>query len=179
MGEFRIGRKHAQHSYPEPPRGGTNPPATPFARNFASGPAIETNITIPGVQVPWSAIDVAAPPVPPATSVHIPITPQSTGVIRISGALTIKNKSGVDTVVVLVNPQVGDASLPFPLGDEVSIPPNGLAVIPILAEKTGLTVGVQALVSVLVSSETADVDTISIELESSTLDVQEVLAATG
>lgn len=171
MGEFRIGRKYAQHSYPEPRRGGAS--ATPFARNFAAGPGSETNITVPGVQVPWSAIDVGAP------GVNIPITPQSTGIIRIAGALTIKNHSGSNVVTVLVNPQVAGVSLAFPLGDEVTLPINALAVIPILAETSALTIGVQALIQVLVSSEDADVNQISIELESSTLDVQEVAVATG
>lgn len=171
MGEFRIGRVFARHTYPEPRRGG-GASAGAFARNFASGPASETTITVPGVQVPWAAIDVGSP------GTDVPITPQSTGIIRIDGAITLKNHSG-DSVVVVVSAQVNGVDLPFPLAESISIPTNSFAVVPILAETTALPVGTPVNIQILVASDDSDTDEITIVLESSTLGVQEVSAATG
>jgi hypothetical protein len=50
---FRIGRSRAQHSYPT----ARTTAMFPLARNFASGPKDETDITEAGTLVPWSAID--------------------------------------------------------------------------------------------------------------------------
>lgn len=54
MGEFRIGRKHARHVYPDNSRAAA---LALFARNFASGPAENTTISGGGIQIPWNAVE--------------------------------------------------------------------------------------------------------------------------
>jgi hypothetical protein len=62
MGEFVTGlggaspTSRAQHSYPDNPRASA---LALFARNFATGPKVNTAIGT-GVQIPWNAIDTTA-----------------------------------------------------------------------------------------------------------------------
>jgi hypothetical protein len=171
MGEFRIGFKYARHSYPDPPRGGGVSP-TSFARNFAVGPATDTDISITGTDVPWSAIDVGAP------GVNVPITPIATGIAVISGVLTVKNTSGSDTLIVVVGVAVNNVLLAFPLAESTVIPINSTLAIPFLAEATGLALNAASNVQIVVT--TPDQDGVGqIVGESSSVDVQEVAAATG
>lgn len=59
MGEFRIGRTRAQHSYPESRFGGG---VQTLARNFANGPKLGSDPVIDdsvGTFIPWGVIDSA------------------------------------------------------------------------------------------------------------------------
>ncbi len=62
MGEFRIGmggsNARAQHVYPDNPRAAA---LGLFARNFATGPKVDTAIGA-GVQIPWNLIDSTSRP---------------------------------------------------------------------------------------------------------------------
>lgn len=168
MGEFRIGRKHARHSYPDTRGGGAG---GVFSRNFASGPATETDITVDGVQLPWNAVDVGTP------GADVQITPNVTGIVQIDGVITMKNHSS-GIVIVNIQAQVGSLGLLIPLAEAVSMPANALAAIPVLTEFSA-PIGVAALVQILVESADAGGNEISIVMESSTLSLQEVSAATG
>jgi hypothetical protein len=91
MGEFRIGRKFAQHSYPESRFGDGA-----FARNFASGPPTgegPTPIVTTGTPVSWETIESGAPP-----GVNVPITPHVTGRIRIIATIVVASVAGAGLV---------------------------------------------------------------------------------
>jgi len=167
---FRIGRAYARHVYDERRGGGSA--ASPFARNFAAGPTLTTSIAAGGgTQIPWEVIDSGAP-----AGVDVPITPQSTGVVRISGVISLKNSTG-SAVAAQVEVQVNDVSLTFPNAENATVDADGFEAIPFLAEATGLTIGVTVNVQILVIAGGSDA--ISAVAESSTLDVQEVAVATG
>lgn len=170
MSEF-VGRTGSQrvYSYPEAPRGGY---AAQFARNFASGPATTTTIDIdPGTQLPWDVIDSGAPP-----GVNVPITPRSSGIILVTGVISLKSSSEIDEVVQLLI-EVNGVPLPVPFLESNTISASGFEAIPFVAEITGLAVGVAANVQVrLISSNATD---IGATLDSSTINLQEVPAATG
>ena len=247
MGEFRIGmggpNARAQHVYPDNPRAAA---LALFARNFATGPKIDTAVST-GIQIPWNFIDseptfvfgVAAggvtvtipgdvtgsfangdiielfPTVPVAgpgvvrlvasnpafaagvttfdisapvdvtttvgairngtsNSVDVPITPRTTGVVKIQGVVLIGNETGapVDVTVVI---QVNGVNLPVPTqAAAVQLAATtGLATLPFLAE-TLLPVGVTSLIQVAVAGDGA-----TLIAEDCSIEVQEVSFATG
>lgn len=206
MGEFRIGRKFASHSYPDT-RAATT---VPYARNFAVGPGTVTDVTV-GTPVPWGVIEAIAawgntttyalgalvsftdgntyislaggnlnnqPDVSPAfwaLNSIVPITPRSTGLIRIAGVISLK--SAGDAAIVAVQVRVNGFVFPIPDFEAVTIGSGELGVLPILVETIPLTIGVTAAIEVLVTA--IGPGSVSLTAASSTLDVQEVQAATG
>ncbi len=168
MGEYRIGRKHAAHSYPEPRFTGL---VGPFARNYATGPTDPFTVaTTPGSQVLWSFVAVGAP------GTDVPITPVSTGYLRITGMLSIANPG--DPAVVRVQVQIGGVSLPIPFESVVTLANDQSVIIPIFAETTPTDTRVGTMKNIeilLTSSLTGPV----LFPESSLLDVQEVQVPTG
>lgn len=167
---FRIGHKNARHFYPEP-RGGV--PVT-FARNFAAGPPSDTLVVGgDGTQIPWSVIDSGAPMGP-----DVPITPQSTGVIRVTSVVVVQNISTDPAIegIVQLDVQVNGVSIGIPVAEQFTITINGLKSIQIVAETSALPIGVTSNIQVL----TTLVDGALRVIEgSSTVEVQEVSVATG
>lgn len=175
MSEF-IGRTGSHRVYSYPDRRGGNP-AELFARNFAAGPLLDTDIeTGEGTPVPWAVIESGAP-----AGINVPITPRSTGRIRISGAITVKSVVGVATVSLFVQTFDGVtvSTLPIPLLEENTISAAGFEVIPFLTENIGgalLPIGVPTSIRILLIASESGLSLLSL---SSTIDIQEVLAATG
>jgi len=174
MGEFRIGRSRAQHSYPEARRNTT----VAFARNSASGPAANTPITTgAGIQVPWSVIESGAP-----ASTDVPITPRVTGIIHITGVLTITNPDEADSIVQL-QVEIGDVVVPIPLAENVSlndsvIPVPFDVIVGAGANGPALPVGVVSLVQIRVK-EGGESSISELVQASCTIHIQEVSAVTG
>jgi hypothetical protein len=173
---FRIGRKFAQHTYPEQRR--ATGAVVPFARNFASGPELVQAIAAGGgTPIQWDVIDSgAATPSP-----DVPITTQTTGIVLITGVIELKNVSGspVDAHVEVI---VGGVPLDVPFNEVVTIQgsfADTFAAIPIVAETTALQtpVGVATNIQVLVIASNSDV--LSAVAGSCTLNLQEVSVATG
>lgn len=168
MGEFRIGRKYAQHSYPDTPRGAG---ALSLARNFAIGPNAPTTITTGGVQVPWDIIESGASP-----GVHVPITPRVTGRMLFSGVIQVSNNDDAP-VDISVQVQVQDSTLLVPLVQQ-TVPADGEAAIAFEILSLALfTVGVARNISVLVTAS-ANVDVV-LTTDNSTLEIEEKSFATG
>lgn len=168
---FRSGHEHARHIYPERRPAGV--PAPPTARNFAGGPASDTPISAGGgTQIPWDVIASGAP-----SGVDVPITPQSSGVILIVGVVTVENTSDAP-VDVTVKAQVNGSTITIPATDTFTVDgDDGSKAIRIVAEVTGLSVGVLVNVHLLVIAGSSDAITLS--AGSSTVDVQEVPVSTG
>ena len=170
---FRIGRKFAQHVYPSTGgRGGGA--AAALARNFATGPKSDTEITGGGILVPWNGIDVGASP-----SVNIPITPKSTGIVTISGIITISNSSE-SSFDIEIDVQVEGSVLPNASFFLVPLAAGETIGIPFLAETTptDTPVGVTKHVQISVNGDPGDVDLILL-VEASAISIQEVSTATG
>lgn len=174
MSEFRSGNKAKSHPYPATPRGGG---ALAFARNFASGPALDTAFSLSSPQqINWNVKDSGSPP-----GVDVPITVRATGRFLISGMVSVENTSA-SPVNVQVTIQVNGLSLPVPasarsLLDAAPAENVSTIVIPfttLLA--TGLLPGTAFNVQVLVSADD-DVTTSSIVAESCTIEIQEITRA--
>ena len=176
-----IGRTGANrlYSYPENVRGAA---ASVFARNFGYGPATDAPVAIattPGTEVPWGTRGVAG------VDIHdIPITPRSTGIIRILAMIDVGNVTSAEKhllVQVLLN---GSAVEPEDM--QVTVPPanapeehNGYVLIPILIpEVAGLTIGTTYNVRILLTALTADALTIPLA-QTTSIEVYEVAADTG
>lgn len=183
MGEFRIGRSRAQHSYPETRRNTT----LQFARNFAAGPGETTDVAsgngiTGGTQIPWAIIESVGVVFPPGV-VDVPITPRITGIIQITGVVEVKSSA---PAIVLVQVQLGVDGGALPAGGRSSVPlletvtvDAGGEAIPILVDLPAiLAIGVTRTIQIVVS-DILGAGTVILALESSTLDVQEVPAATG
>jgi len=175
MGEFRIGRKFASHSYPEPRRDTT----VAFARNFAKGPATSTiiaagNLVQPftgGTLVPWDFIESGAP-----LGTSVPITPVTTGIMLVSGVVCVKSTSTADAFVFVQVLLDGDL-VPVPFEAVATIPPDGTVVIPILTEEIEAP-GPTFNWSIRLVAFNSD-GVLSLFMESSTLNIEERPAATG
>lgn len=169
MTEF-IGRTGAKrlYSYPEPPRASA---LTLLARNFATGPKNSVAIGA-GVEIPWNAIDVA----PSSPSPDVPITPRSSGIVLISGVVTVANGGAAQSISITVRVNGVDLFVPNNLLSTVA--DHGQVAIPFLAETTALDtpVGVTANIRIFVSGSNG---TTAVESEASSIEVQEVPAATG
>jgi hypothetical protein len=168
MGEFRIGRRYAQHTYPDTPRGAG---ALSFARNFAEGPGTPTTIDTSGVQVPWAFIESGDP-----VGVNVPITPRVTGRILFSGVVQVTNNDAAP-VTVQVQIQVNGSTLLVPLVQE-TVDANGEAAIAFeILSLALLPVGVTAQIQLQVTA-TADVDVV-LSTNNTTLEIEEKPFATG
>jgi len=147
----------------------------PYARNFAVGLSFGTDpdILTTGTAIPWATIDSGAAP-----GIDVPITPQSTGIIRIHSVVSIKNASmaPVSALLIVV---VNGTTLTVPLFELVVIPADGAGVLPVLTETTPILtpIGVQAMIEIVVFASTDSA--LSFTALSSSLEVQEVQAATG
>jgi len=165
MTEF-VGRtgSHRNYSYPETNRGGS--PLVAFARNYAVG-SKSTDIGA-GIQVIWNSIDAGTDP-----DEDIPVTPRATGIILVSGILTVTNDSGGD-VDVVINVQLDDVSVPVPTMT-TTIPDGATVAIPFLAETEAISpLGDQHFIQIFVSG--ADTELVS---SGCVCNVQEVAVATG
>lgn len=167
MGEFRIGRKNAQHFYPDTPRGGSG--ALAFARNFAMGPGNLTPVATAvdgGTQIPWDFIESGAP-----LSVNAPITPRVTGRILFSGVVVVKN-STLTPVTVTVQVQVNGSTLLVPLVQE-TVDASGFAALPfeILSEAL-FAIGVTRNIQVFVTASASN--SVNLDVDSSTIEIQEM-----
>jgi hypothetical protein len=163
MSEF-VGRTGSRrvYSYPEAQRGSA---LSTFARNFATGPK-----GAPAVagQLEWNSIDVGSDP-----SSDVPITPRSTGIVVISGAVGLSNTSGAP-IIVTVQVQVNGISIGSTF--QSTIPDGSFGSIPFLAETipADTPVGVTTPIQVFVSGAGAVTP-----VDSSAISVQEVSVATG
>lgn len=174
MTEF-VGRTGARrvYSYPERPRGSE---LALLARNFAAGPSSATDIDIAPTPIPWNIVDVGG------AGTTVPITPRSSGIILISGVISIKSTSGIQESV-LVQVVVNGLPLLVPFLQNPTIEANGFISIPFLTELNLATfgsllpVGVAAAVSILVTA--ANADTLQLAVDSSSMTIQEVRPATG
>jgi len=166
MGEFRIGRSRAQHSYPEPRFGGAA--AQIFARNFASGPELLTALDLGGTQVPWNAISSGAAP-----GTNVPITPQTTGVLLISGVITVKNnEAAAQSVRIAVN----GVPVTVPTFESTLVASLDSLAIPFLVEAPAVAVGVTWNIAILVTPSGNNMNLLA---EESAIEIQEVPVATG
>jgi hypothetical protein len=165
---FRIGRKTAQHTYPEARRNTT----VALARNSAYGPtAGDTEIVGAGQAVVWNVIESGAP-----ADNKVPITPKSTGAVRISAVISLTAEAGAAVLAqVRVTPPVGPPVVsPVPLDEQQAYLARG--VIPILITLP-LTVGATSHVAILLTVIAGN--DVFIRQSSSTLDLQEVVPVTG
>lgn len=170
MTEFvgRTGSKRV-YSYPTQPRFANL--EGPFARNSASGPTTDTPIVTTGTQVNWD--DIASTG---AGGVNIPITPKSTGIIRVTGMFEV-TCAGEGEVDVEINIQIGGVTFPIPEDPIITVRPGGGVMIPFVIVLSGFTVGATTNIQMLL---TAEVDSaLTLEGQSSVVDVQEVSIATG
>jgi len=173
---FNRGRSKTAHAYPETRAGANSPPAPlAFARNFAKGPGTEVSqpVLAAGTQVQWGTIDS------PGLNVQdVPITPRSTGVILVSGVVSVNNDSN-NTDVVTVQVQVDDVTVTTPAVQQSTGEggEGGFNAIPFNIEIPGLVIGTQVNIQVLVTAQ-ADGE-ISLNDNDTTVNVQEVAVATG
>jgi hypothetical protein len=167
MSEF-VGRTGSNrvYSYPEPRRTGNA--NLSFARNFASGPKTP-QLATDGVQIRWNSIDVGASP-----STDVLITPLSTGVVLVSGAVTLTNSGATTSAIIRV--QVNGVDFTVPDLSGITVASGTTVVVPILTElsPTETPVGVQTPIQISVLG-----DSIFVASEGSTLNLQEVSVATG
>lgn len=175
MTEFvgRTGSKRV-YSYPETPRTAS---ALALARNFAYGPGTTTSIGTSATPVPWNAIGVGSP------GINVPITPRVTGLVRVSGVICVKSLSGIQESV---NVQVVVNGVPLlsPFFEVPTVEAGGAIAIPILTEidvftngGSQLPLGATANVQIVLSASNDGV--LELATQSSSLELQEVLAETG
>jgi hypothetical protein len=177
VSEF-VGRTGSRrvYSYPEPRFTGL---VGPFARNFAAGPdndggdqpLVVASVTPADNAIDWALLESGTSP-----NVNVPITPRSSGIVRISGVVTVSNSdAAAHTVQIIIG--VNGAVVPAPAGETVTVPANGVVAVPFLTETIPLPIGTTATVEILaVASSNGHLSAV---LDSSTLDIQEVTPATG
>lgn len=162
----RIGRKFAQATYPEAARA----TLSPYARNSAHGPAAPYAVTDSPTRIPWGVLEVGAP------GENVPITPNVTGLIRITGVVECVNGSE-DAEQLTVQIGVGGVLQAVPLeasfvsggdGQQTSVPIQAIF---------GFTVGTTVDISLFVTA--ASSGDLTLEVNDSWLLVEEVGAATG
>jgi hypothetical protein len=125
-----------------------------------------------GTQIPWDYIESGA--VTPDEDV--PFTPRVTGLVLFKGVVVVKNNS-LSPVNVLLEVQVDDAGVVPPILEE-TVTGNGLAAIPFeLLTTIPLAVGTLVNVQVLVAASVNDA--ITLNVDASTIEIEEVLPATG
>jgi hypothetical protein len=163
---FRIGRRSAQHSYPQAPRGAPSA----YARNSAHGPATLTAVTDTPTRIPWGTLEVGAP------GQNVSITPKLTGLILVTGVVECVNNSE-DTDQLTVNIGVAGILQAKPLEANFVSGGGGETSVPIQAIIGPFALGTPVEVSLFVTS-IAD-DTLSLEVNDSWITLQEVSTATG
>ena len=164
MGSFRIGRKFAQHVYPEPRR--SSGAADPVARNFATAKGGE--LAADDNTVSW----VADVPADPVNLTQVPITPILTGVIEISGFVVIVGsaESALEAEILI---SVDGVEVPATMESEAIVPINGMLAIPYMAQVSGLTLNTTVPVTMVINASVGG------SLEGGVMAVQEVPVSTG
>ena len=110
------------------------------------------------------------------TPIGVPITPRSTGIVRVTSVIALNNADSPVAIDVQAQVEINGSPAAFPPITLSTSVTGDTGIIPILAELQ-LTVGVQSVIQILL---TASVDSeVSIVALSSTLELQEVTAATG
>jgi hypothetical protein len=161
---FRVGRKFAQHFYPEPSHPVEAAPT--YARNFGSGPATDVAVaTTPGTQIVWSNIQSGIGP-----GVAVPVTPETTGILRISGTISLAGSG--QSVQLLVG--VNGFPLSVPAFERATV--SGFESISFLTETSAQPIGSPANISIQLIGSATGISVIGL---SSTIDIQELPAATG
>lgn len=165
MGEFRIGRRNAQHSYPESRRGGGS--LSSGGSNFAIGPLDQELVPIVGLEVPWAAISSGAPP-----GTDVPVTLSVTGRLLLWGVVCLKNNTA-DDLQVTVTVRVDGTDL---VNEFSTLVGDGAVTIPFTIETDAISLGThQASVNVACGVDGA----MSLGSETCTIKLQEVAAPTG
>lgn len=163
MSEF-VGKtgSHRAYSYPVARHPGSS---APVARNFAIAESSE--LSADENTVSWIA-DVPADPVNLA---QVPITPILTGVIEISGFITITGNPESDLEIEILISVNGVEQLD--MESESIVPIDGMLAIPYMVQVSGLTLGTTVPVTMVISSSASGV------LEGGVMAVQEVPVSTG
>lgn len=167
MSEF-VGRTGALRLYSYPETRKVSGGIPPFARNYATGPKNDTVIGA-GIQIPWNVVDAGTPPGPG----DVPITAISTGIMIVSGVVTVSNPTG-SAILVTCTVQVDGAA-----GSEFSattVPAGGRASIPVLAETNPGTTPIGATHQIEIA---VDGNGARLVGDGSEVSVQEVSVATG
>lgn len=206
MGGFRIGRKHAVHTYPESRTATT----VPYARNFASTPKEDFALTDVETPIPWDRIDGGAP------LWDAGVTYSTDDIVSFLGFTWISlvdNNTGNDPffspgdwsrntvvpitprstgvvvihgVLALENVSAGAEQVegtifvngaPLLLSISEDLPSGETAMVPFLTQANLLAVGVTAHVEVALSV-TLDGSVVLVQ-DSSTIEVREMQFATG
>lgn len=165
---YLISRRGRGETYPERSLGGGGGGAA-FARNFASGPKDDTPTD--GGRIQWNAVDAGSPPTP----ADVPITCAVSGVVLITGTLTLENDTD-DPIVSDIIVQVDGVSIPVPVTLATTVQPHSSVVISFMFETTptDTPIGVTKNIQVRVGG-----DGTTLLSESSVIAVQEVSVATG
>jgi len=212
MGEFRIGRTRAQHSYPEAQRGGAG--VLSLARNFAQAEKVTVPISDAGTQIPWGFIESVdawdatvtygindivsfdgttwislqagnlnnSPPLEGAgptafwaQNTAIPITPRSSGVVVVTGSLSIDNGEATEQTVAIGILQSGTV---FPVNSPVATLNVDDNLVTFVAEITGLSIGITEGIAIVLTAA-AGITTTALDGNASVVEVHEVIEATG
>jgi len=115
---------------------------------------------------------------------EVPITPKSTGIVRISGVVVVKSSS-VGQEAVTLQVFVNGVMLEVPFAEIASVDPTdtppgfGAVAIPFLTQSSfgALAIGTTALVQIKLFA--TDDDVLFISAESTTIELQEVVEASG
>lgn len=175
MGEFRIGRKYAQHSYPDTRRDTT----LPLARNFAVGPPVKTSVTPnpSGFPIPWSVIESEGAVGPGV--VNVPITPTTSAIAQVSGVITITNNGAASATAQVLVQTVGPGSFVFaPENEFETIAPGATVAIPVSTLGTNVS-PIDSTVSLQLLIVASPGSSLQLVENSTTFGIQEVPAATG
>lgn len=176
MGHLIGKGRSARETYPRSPAAGGGGSGSAFASNAASGPASLPNDVVPlGTLVPWSAIASGATP-----TVAIPIHPAVTGRMRISGSVGIVNAS-VDALPLSVQ-LVIDGTTFFGTFQQATLETAGTSEVQIpflyeLFEGASLSLGAHTI-GIIVKS-VGSLTTANIRVQTCSIDIQELPAATG
>jgi len=165
---FRIGRKHASHVYPQS-KGAPPTPSAALARNYAFGPAQDTALASTGTQVPWQLIEAGG------SGTDIPITPTTSGRIRVSAMLTVVNNAE-GWVELSVQAMLDGTPFATPLTTPQIAPAARKTTIPFLIE-FNVPIGVTSQIELLLTP--AIDDAISLLEDESSIEVQELTTTAG
>lgn len=163
---FRIGRKFAQHTYPERLGGGGT--SDSFARNFGMGPLNEEPVPGDGINVPWETIASGASP-----GANVPITPAVTGRLLIHGVVVLKNDTADDLQITL-HVNLDGTTL---ISHFSTLAGSGSLAMPFLVETVPVSFALHQ-VTVFVTCGGAD-NVMSLGSETCTVEIQEVSNPTG
>jgi hypothetical protein len=168
---FRIGRRYAQHTYPQ--SGGAQQALPAFARNFAQGPAADFPLTTDtATPIVFSFIESEG-----GSSNSIPITPRVTGVVLVVGTAECINTSDGDLEQLTLLLGLSNVTpLSNPVASNFVEDGGGLASVTIQARLL-LAVGVTAHITLFALADAPS--DLTLRALNSTLSIQEVGLATG